>query len=83
MHKNWLLTHVPSLSFPQTKELRSLNVSKAADTSKLVSLITNTNINVNSEKKLIIKLIVQDLTLQFQVKDLQATVKELGTAIQR
>ena len=39
------------LSFPQTKELRSLNVSKAADTSKLVSLITNTNINVNSENR--------------------------------
>jgi len=36
----------------QTKELRSLNVSRAADTSKLV-------------------------------KDLQSTVKDLGTAIQR
>ena len=37
--------------FLQTKELRSLNVSKAADTSKLVSLITNTNISVNSENR--------------------------------
>merc|ERR1719219_2709819 len=47
-HFRSLLTRLDT----QTKELRSLNVSKAADTSKLV-------------------------------KDLQATVKELGTAIQR
>jgi len=47
-HFRSLLTRLDT----QTKELRSLNVSRAADTSKLV-------------------------------KDLQSTVKELGTAIQR
>jgi abelson tyrosine-protein kinase 1 len=47
-HFRSLLTRLDT----QTKELRSLNVSRAADTSKLV-------------------------------KELQSTVKELGTAIQR